>query len=98
MPHLEGMPCGSNIWAHRCQAYFSSCFGEGGGGGQEKQYETPSSNTVELVERITKNKNLTSGKKVTGIEKGGRRGWTPTKIEFNKKFGIFLFRVRFTWE
>ena len=27
--------------------------GGGGGGRQEKQYETPSSKTVELVERIT---------------------------------------------
>ena len=24
--HLEGMQCGSNIWAHGCQAYFSSRF------------------------------------------------------------------------
>ena len=27
MPHLEGMPCGSNIWAHGYQAYFPSRFG-----------------------------------------------------------------------
>ena len=29
VPHLESMPCGSKIWAHGCQAYFSSRFGAG---------------------------------------------------------------------
>ena len=67
---------------------------------QERVCGTPSSNIVELNERITNLllKQKSDVREDTMIKNGGRRGYHPMPITFSCVFISFLFRVGFTRE
>ena len=79
------------------ELYYSKEGGKGGGGGgNKKTVWTPSSNFVELNERIT---NLPRRKKKdTSDQTRGRKGYHPTSIIVSRVFVSFLFHFGFTRE
>ena len=71
----------------------------GGGGGARKAVRDPIIQHCRACrEDEEKQKSDFREKSDRALKKGGGGGGPLLKLNLTKKFGIFLFRVRFTWE